>query len=172
MKKFILFGLIAMLLLSCKTSKTTLNEQTKSKVEQTATSEQTTKTEAATEAAAKVTDRSTADTQEVGESEILFYSVPDSTGRQYVISKTKTKYQKGTSVKSDVTAENTAKANIEQTTKKSDQSSLKATNEVQIKATTKTEKNTPAWVIWAVVICSLVVVVLGYFILKRFKLIK
>jgi cobalamin biosynthesis Mg chelatase CobN len=172
MKRFIFFGLIAMLLLSCKTTKTTLNEQSTTKIEQATTSEQTTKTEATTEAAAKVTDQSTADTNEVGETTTVLYAAPDSTGTQHIVSVTTTKYKKGSSVKSNVVAENGTKTNIEQTTKQSDQSNIKATNEVQKATTTKTEKNTPAWVIWAVVICCIGLVVLVYLILKRFKIVK
>lgn len=100
------------------------------------------------------------------------WSEPDSTGKQHPTktSTTKREKQAKTTTDSNVKTENQADTNIKE--ENTDKSKLTTDNTTKKTDDTKTESNTPAWVVWVAVIGSLGAVLLAYLILKRFKIVK
>ena len=98
------------------------------------------------------------------------YSQPDTAGKQHITETTTTERNITTEKtgKADVQAEKQAKQLKE--SEKTDNSSKNIDKKTETKTLTKSK--TPAWIIVTMVILSMGVLVLLYFVLKRFKLIK
>jgi cobalamin biosynthesis Mg chelatase CobN len=174
MKKLLFLAIMAIALMACKTTKTASSYEQNSTATAVTESKEVAKKEAATETATKVTDRSTIDSNEVGETTTVYFSAPDSTGKQSVTAITTTTYQKGSQIKNDISAENDNKTTLNQTITKTDNSTTKTANEVNATEKTKTESNTPTWVIVIVVICLLGLLLwlvhLAFVVCRRFRL--
>jgi hypothetical protein len=166
--RLILLVAIIALFASCKTTKTATTENLKV-VEQNDIHETTT---AKTEVTEKETISMSVDALTTIIERIINtrYSQPDTAGNQHITETTTTERE--------ITIDKASKADTQKTTQieqviedeKTDNSSKNIDKKTETKTTIKSK--TPAWVIIAVSILSIGVILLLYFVLKRFKLIK
>jgi hypothetical protein len=103
---------------------------------------------------------------------IVKWSVPDSSGHQFVVETTNINRRSVTDKKSDLDVEKEQKEIIEIKEDKEDKSTINAKTEIKTVEKSKTKPATPAWITWAAVILSAGIIVLIYFVLKRYRIIK
>ncbi len=172
MRKIILLLAVITMLFSCKTSKTTLSEKTSTETEQRNDIQEVINTEFSVLETGKTTDKTVVEASEDTEITITKFSQPDSTGKQHIVEQTKIKQQKGSTTKTNVATEKEDKTDIKQSVKNKDNSTVKTNNDTKVTETEKTKANTPAWIILGTIILSLGIIVIIYFVLKRFGLVK
>lgn len=153
MKKVLMLLVLLLSLFSCKTTKHATAEMQTAVMEQKNISEQVTESKQ---------DNSVIEIAENENIIITNFSLPDSSGRQHIITITKIQRHKATANKINIVSE--------QETVKTDQTQTTANIQAKVLEASKTETKTPMWVIVGIVVLGIGILVIVYLILKRYKI--
>lgn len=101
-----------------------------------------------------------------------YYSKPDSTGKQAIVKTVKTEIDSGKKLNKQDVNQNHSSQKIDSTGNKIDKSKINNKSKTENSKQTTTKRTTPTWIWLSSAILSVGLVILAYFILKRFYLIK
>ena len=101
-----------------------------------------------------------------------YYSKPDSSGKQAIVKTVTTEINSGKKVNQQHTKQANTTEKIDSTGTKIDKSKLNNKASTEQSKVTTTKKTTPTWIWLSSAILSVGIVILAYFMLKRFYLIK
>jgi hypothetical protein len=157
---------------SCKTTKNSVKETTKAQTYVANDVKQTSEATGKTSTSENVTDKTTSADSIVVNVVDVVWSKPDSSGKQYPEKTTYRNEIHTQKTKADVATNK--QINAEESNKAENIDKSKANSNVLTdkKETEKTAVKTPAWVYAAAAVVSLGLLVLLYFVLRRFGLIK
>lgn len=192
MKKLLFLALLALITFGCRTVKQTSTNDLKSKIDDNLTVKTSDKASLdINKNFSKVetnfgkvaaTDKGSTNETTVEESETINFSAPDSIGKQFPLSKTNTKKTTVKGEKKDLKVNQDTKSTSDQETNFRDKSDYKSDKSIKDKGKSdvslKTsdqltqETKTPAWVYVAGLVSLLVLIGVGYGVLKRFGIIK
>jgi len=144
--------MLIFLLSSCKITRYAASETQTNTIEQKDISEQVTE---------KVTENSVTKTDETENIKITVFSIPDSSGNQYVVSVTEIFRDKTSSNKKNIVAE--------KETLHIDKSQTQKIENVRITEKSEMKTKTPCWVYVVIVVFGLVVIVLILWALRKYK---
>ena len=164
--------IVVLLAGSCKVTHRSIKENTGKETVVHNDVTQTSQTTDKTIAAENVTNKSTTADSVVTNTIDVIWSKPDSTGKQYPEKTTYRNETRTNKTKADVATNKQTKANVTSRAENTDNSSTKNKEASNKEETTITKATTPTWLIIGSAILSLGLLVLLYFVLRRFWLVK
>lgn len=164
--------IVVLLAGSCKVTQSSLKENTGKEIVVHNDVTQTSQTIDKTIAAENVVNKSTTADSVVTNTIDVIWSKPDSTGKQYPEKTTYRNETRTNKTKADVATNKQTKANVTSKAENTDNSSTKNKEASNKEETTITKATTPTWIIIGSAILSLGLLVLLYFVLRRFWLVR
>lgn len=172
MKNFLLItGLIfSIVLFGCRTSKVVTSEDVASKTSSVVDVSKASTAKAVEKDSTSKVDKSVVDEETTRTTTTTKYSQPDSSGKQYPVEQTVSQEKTNRKTNSNITEKTGKSSEVASSTNESNKSKLDANAKTSSDSKTKTKP--PAAFTWMVIIISLGLVVLAYFVLKRFRVVK
>lgn len=168
---FLIIGLIFnIVLIGCRTSKVVTSEDVASKTSSVVDVVRTSTDQMVKKDSTSKVDKSIVDEVTTRTTTTTKYSLPDSSGRQYPVEQTVSQEKKRRVTNSNII--NKAGKSSEMVSGNNESKRSKTDANAKISSNSKTKTRPPIAFNWMIIIISLGLVVLTYFILKRFRLIK
>lgn len=170
--RILLMLFLTMIVCSCKTVKQSEQTKTDAKTELNANVKTETESNQAVETKTVATDKGITTNNTNTKITITDFSAPDSNGKQHATRKTVIEQTENNKKISNVKTEAESKGAVETNTKSADKSKVKTAKNQATTVQKSTKIETPGWVYVVGSILSLGILLLIWFVLKRFKIVK
>ncbi|MBN1987833.1 MAG: hypothetical protein JW783_00365 [Bacteroidales bacterium] len=173
MKSYLLITILSFSILAgCRSTRVTTKEDVKSNEVESALSTSNASTRSSLSVSASVIDLSVFTDSTEREVEVVKWSAPDSSGKQYPVETTRITEKVRQKKQNNTAATNSVNSQQKDTLAAAAATSRNASSERQTTNDERREGRSTAWITWGAVILSLGAVFLLYLVLARFGLVK